>query len=30
MDLNEHVTTVIKAIRTIAPRLWLDGSLAAK
>ncbi len=29
MDLNEHVTRV-KAMRTIAPRLGLDGSLAAK
>jgi putative nucleotidyltransferase with HDIG domain len=30
MDLNEHITTVIEAMRTIAPRLGLDGSLAAK
>ena len=28
VDLSEHVTTVIEAMRTIAPRLGLDGSPA--
>jgi putative nucleotidyltransferase with HDIG domain len=27
VDLTEHITTVIEAMRTIAPRLGLDGSL---
>jgi predicted hydrolase (HD superfamily) len=26
VDLNEHITTVIEAMRTIAPQLGLDGS----
>ncbi len=30
VDLNEHITTVIEAMRTIAPQLGLDGSLAAQ
>jgi putative nucleotidyltransferase with HDIG domain len=29
VDLTEHITTVIGAMRTIAPELGLDGSLAA-
>jgi putative nucleotidyltransferase with HDIG domain len=28
VDLNDHITTVIEAMRTIAPQLGLDGSLA--
>jgi putative nucleotidyltransferase with HDIG domain len=28
VDLTEHITTVIEAMRTIAPELGLDGSLA--
>jgi putative nucleotidyltransferase with HDIG domain len=28
VDLNQHITTVIEAMRTIAPQLGLDGSLA--
>jgi len=30
VDLTEHITTVIEAMRTIAPQLGLDGSLAAR
>ncbi len=30
VDLNEHITTVIEAMRTIASQLGLDGSLAAQ
>jgi len=30
VDLTEHITTVIEAMRTIAPELGLDGSLAAQ
>jgi putative nucleotidyltransferase with HDIG domain len=29
VELNAHITTVIEAMRTIAPQLALDGSLAA-
>ncbi len=29
VDLTDHITSVIEAMRTIAPRLGLDGSLAA-
>jgi putative nucleotidyltransferase with HDIG domain len=29
VDLTEHITTVIEAMRVIAPALGLDGSLAA-
>ena len=29
VDLTEHITTVIESMRTIAPQLGLDGSLAA-
>jgi predicted hydrolase (HD superfamily) len=28
VDLTEHITTVIGAMRTVAPELGLDGSLA--
>ena len=27
VDLNEHITFVIQAMRTIAPELGLDGAL---
>jgi len=30
VDLTEHITTVIEAMRTIAPELGLDGSLATQ
>ncbi len=30
VDLNEHITTVIEAMRTIAPQLGLDGSLGVR
>lgn len=30
VELPEHITNVIEAMRTIAPRLGLDGSLATK
>jgi len=30
VDLTEHITTVIEAMRTIAPELGLDGSLVAR
>jgi putative nucleotidyltransferase with HDIG domain len=30
VDLTEHITTVIGAMRAIAPQLGLDGSLAVK
>jgi putative nucleotidyltransferase with HDIG domain len=30
VDLNDHITTVIEAMRTIAPQLGLDGSLTAR